>query len=219
MTDEEKPVKRRGGRVVKFPTDYEPPAREHAVPPPGLHNSKTDPRPNTPPAPSGLPGMGKRWTELHRRVEVDKEITWEEVVAEMDSEELARRQFRSKNGIFEGRPPGRVPMAFVRACDAELVSRGAVQWKSAYNAAISTLVEIAENGEKDSDRVKAAAMIIERIEGKVADKVVVTGPAGGQTVDEILLGVLAEVNAETAEAEAIARAHDYTSRMGARDDD
>lgn len=212
MTDEEKPEKRRG-KVVQFPGDYEPPAREHVVPPVGLHNSTTDPRPNTPPR-DGVPGMGKRWTELHRRVEVDKEITWDEVVAEMDSDELARRQFKGTNGTFTGRPPSRIPLGFVRACDAELVRRGAVDWRTAYRNAISTLVEVAKYGEKDSDRVKAAAMIIERIEGKVADKVVVTTAGAGESVDDILAGVLASVEAEEAENRAVARAHDYSARTG-----
>lgn len=213
--EQEKPVKRRGGgRVVEFPG----PAREHVVAPSGINDSKRDPRPNTPPR-DGIPGWGKRWTEMNQRVEVLKEITWGEVVAEMDVDELARRQFKSTRGSFEGRPPSRLPMNFVRACDAELVRRGAIQWRSAYTQAIDTLVEIAKGAEKDSDRVKAAAMIIERIEGKVPDKVVVTAAGVGESVDDILAGVLASVEAEAAEERAVARAHDYSTRMGSSDDE
>lgn len=216
MSDGETPKKRRGGRqrvVVEFPglkPEDEPGhmrPREDVIPRPGSKDAE-DTR-----TAGARYHAGKRWSDIMDRI-AKNEITWEDIVSEMDEEELARRQFRASTGTFVGRPPARPPLKFVQACDRELISRGALMWRSAYEKAIGTLVSIAESEEaKESDRIKAATLIIERIEGKVPDRVVVSAGASGETVDEILMGVVAKVSAEEAENAAIGRAHDYTSRI------
>lgn len=158
---------------------------------------------------------GKRWQEIFRRIE-SRELTWDEVADSMDDEELARYQFKSTDGTFRGRPPKWTPRDFIYACDRALASRGQMTWKTAYVNAVGEVTRIALNSEKDSDRLKALTMIIERIEGRVPDRLVVQA-SGGQSMEEMLAGVMAEVNAAAAEEQAIARAHDYATRSAATD--
>lgn len=91
--------------------------------------------------------------------------TWSE-------EELLRAQRKSKRGTWEGRPPKLVP----KAIHDELVRRKMSQAHDLLRdnliAAVGVLVEIAKDGEaQDSDRIKAAQLIIERVMGKTPERV------------------------------------------------
>jgi len=150
--------------------------------------------------------LGKRWSELLQRVE-DGETTWAEIASSLTPVELARGQIMDKNGRFTGRPPSMVPRAFFDACIRELLNRGSTLYKENYVDCIKAMTEIATtDGAKAADRIKAAQFVIERLEGKVPDRLEV------HAVDDPWQGLISGAVAEVAEEQAIANAHEYLNR-------
>jgi hypothetical protein len=148
--------------------------------------------------------LGKRWSEIIQNVK-DGEYTWSEFVEALSPEELARGQIKDKDGGWRGRPPEFVPRAFHDACIRELLARGKMIYKESYIIAIQSMAAIASSKTaKESDRIKAATFIVERIEGKVPDRVEVSAADPWQT---IIGGIVGEV-----EDEAVARAQEYFTR-------
>jgi len=149
--------------------------------------------------------LGKRWSEIIQAVK-NGEYTWDEFVGTLAVEELARGQLMDKNGSFTGRPPAYVPRAFHDACIKELLLRGKVLYKESYVAAIQAMTDIATNkAAKESDRIKAAQFVIERLEGKVPDKLEI---AAADPWQQIISGIVAEVDEEQ-----IMNAQSYLNRM------
>lgn len=108
-------------------------------------------------------------------------------VQELDDEELSRGRCRDRAGGFSGIAPA-LPHHIVRQMQRELIKRGGDQFSKAYLAAIKTLQGIATDpSEKAADRVKAAALIIERVSGKVPEKVVLADGTWDETFDDIIL--------------------------------
>jgi hypothetical protein len=102
-------------------------------------------------------------------------MTMEEFVAGLSPEELVRGKLKDRNGKFTGRPPAWVPHEFHRACIRELMRRGKELWQTNYLVAIEAMTQVAAGkvpGAKVSDRIKAAEFVIERLEGKTPDIVV-----------------------------------------------
>jgi hypothetical protein len=149
--------------------------------------------------------LGKRWSEIIIAVD-NKEYTWDEFCAALTPEELARGQLMSKDGDFVGRPPSFVPRAFHDACIRELLGRGRQLYKENYIKAIEAMTGIAESKTaKEADRIKAATFVIERLEGKVPDKLEVSVADPWQ---QIISGIVAE-----ADDEMVANAQEYLSRV------
>ena len=173
------------------------------VPPSGNPDNEADPRGRKK---LWVARLGKRWSQIIDDIR-NHEYTWEELVETLSPEELARGQLKDKNGGFVGRPPSFVPRAFHDACIRELLLRGKELYKENYVAAIKAMTDIATNpGVKESDRIKAATFVIERLEGKVPDQLVVTAADPWQA---IISDIVAEV-----EDDQIARAQDYLNRAG-----
>lgn len=149
--------------------------------------------------------LGKRWSEIIQQVK-DGHYTWDEFVGALTAEELARGQLMDKNGSFSGRPPSFVPKAFHDACIKELLGRGRILYKENYVKAIQAMTEIASSKTaKEADRIKAAQFVIERLEGKVPDRLEVSASDPWQ---QIISGIVAEV-----EEDQIANAQSYYNRM------
>lgn len=149
--------------------------------------------------------MGKRWSQIVRSVQ-DGEYTWEQFAASLHPRELARGQLFDSRGGFSGRPPKLVPRAFLDACVRELMKRGKRMYQENYLQAIDAMTKIAnDESVKPADRLKAAQFVIERLEGKVPERVeVTTAPAWQEMID----GITAQVS----EDRAVANAHDYLAR-------
>ena len=147
---------------------------------------------------------GKRWSEVITNVK-DGQFTWEEFVGTLSPTELARGQLKDKTGGFRGRPPALVPAAFHNACIRELMMRGQVAYRTHYMDAIKAMTDIAtaEFG-KPADRIKAAQFVIERLEGKVPERLEISQ---ANPMDAIISGIIAQ-----AEDAAIANAQDYLER-------
>lgn len=103
-------------------------------------------------------------------------MSMDEFVAQLSPEELVRGQIKAKDGTFRGAPPMWVPRAFHRACIAELMRRGKRLWQENYLSAIETMTAIATGagGASPGERLKAAQFVIERLEGKIPERLIVT---------------------------------------------
>ena len=147
---------------------------------------------------------GKRWSEIMLKVK-HGEFTWEEFVTTLSPTELARGQLKDKHGKFSGRPPTLVPGAFHNACIRELMMRGQTAYRENYMDAIKAMTSIANSTiAKDTDRIKAAQFVIERLEGKVPERLEISQV---NPMDALINGIIARV-----EDDAIANAQDYLER-------
>ena len=126
-------------------------------------------------------------------------MTMEQFVEGLSDEELVRGRLRDKNGNFTGAPPSWVPREFHRACVRELLRRGQELWREHYLDAIAAMTNIATDPRADpKDRIKAATFVIERIEGKVPERLEITA-------EEPWQAVISEIVADVPD-EAITRA-------------
>lgn len=132
-------------------------------------------------------------------------MTMEEFVEGLTPEELVRGRLKDKNGGFSGRPPAWVPHEFHRACMRELMKRGKTLWQVNYLAAIEAMTQVASGkvkGATVSDRLKAATFVIERLEGKTPEVVLIQDESPWQT---IISDIVAQVPDEQIEAARQAR--------------
>jgi hypothetical protein len=190
--------------VSLFGEDAKKSAGPVVIPPPGIPGQEHDSRKrhNMDPLETGTKTrLGKRWSQIFDEVERQHLYTWDEFCQSLSPTELARGTLADKNGNFAGRPPKFVPRQFLNACTRELLRRGGEMYRESYTVAIEAMTSIAgDRTAKASERIKAAQFVIERIEGKIPDRVVVSAEDPWQVA---LDGIVAEV----AEDEAIARAH------------
>ena len=136
--------------------------------------------------------------ELMKMLE-EQDIPLEDFVAKLTPEELARGQLLAEDGTFKGHPPKWVPRAFMQACVKELMKRGEQLYKGNYVAAIEVMIGLAHSPDVESAvRLRAAQFVIERIEGKTPDKIIL------ETRDSFAVRV-EELQAEMAEDEQLQR--------------
>ena len=101
---------------------------------------------------------------------MEKLLMGELKVEDLDDEELARGQCRDTQGHFSGRPPRIIPRELQQEMVRRLLDRGNELWRSAFNIAIRTHIEIASDpNNSPADRLKASQYIIERVAGKTPD--------------------------------------------------
>jgi len=135
-------------------------------------------------------------------------MSMREFVEQLSDEELHRGRLRDHTGGFRGRPPTWVPSEFHQACMRELLSRGASLYRENYLGAIRTMTAIAQDGRvKPADRIKAAQFVIERLEGKVPERLEITTEQPWQA---IIADIVADVSDEQlgAARKALAAAND-----------
>jgi hypothetical protein len=145
----------------------------------------------------GKPKMARAWQRILKDMK-DNDMTMKEFVESLSPEELVRGTVKNKNGHFSGRPTKWVPREFHRACIDELMKRGQRLWQENYLQAIQAMTEIASGkgaGQyaTPGERIKAAQFVIERLEGKVPEKLHVTSE---QPWALVLDGIVAEVSDE-----------------------
>lgn len=120
-------------------------------------------------------------------------MSLEEFVQQLTPEELVRGKLRDKNGGFVGRTPSWVPAEFHRACIRELMRRGKEMWQLNYLDAITAMTAIAKGevkGATAGDRLRAAQFVVERLEGKTPEIVLVGHDEPWQVViDDIVAQV------------------------------
>lgn len=91
-------------------------------------------------------------------------------VEDLDDEELARGQFRDRNGDFSGNPPKQIPREMHDQFVTELFERADVRLKEGLVACVDTMVEVATSPVYEAkDRLKAAQWVFERVRGKAPE--------------------------------------------------
>lgn len=146
--------------------------------------------------------MSRAWVRMERIMK-DTGMSMEEFVSQLSVEELVKGRLKDSGGGFRGRPPKWVPREFQQACLKELMNRGKELWMENYLTAIRAMTDIASGiGPAGSiatpgERLKAAQFVVERMEGKVPERLVVSQDQPWQTV---LDGIVAEVPQEAIEA-------------------
>ena len=134
--------------------------------------------------------MGEKWTRILDEIEASG-ITMEDFCKTLTPEELARGQLRNDDGSFRGAPTKWVPSEFHRACIRELMTRGKVLYQENYIAAIAAMTTIATDERVEpGQRIRAAQFVIERIEGKVPERLEV---GVSEPWQELLVGIVATV--------------------------
>lgn len=139
--------------------------------------------------------MGYTWTGALEHMKAEG-LTMKEFVEQLTPEELARGQLRQPDGSFSGRPPSWVPAEFHKECVRELMRRGKQLYQENYIQAIESMTKIANSpAVEPAQRIKAAQFVIERIEGKVPERLEVGVDAPWQ---QLLAGIVAELPADAA---------------------
>lgn len=138
--------------------------------------------------------MSRGWVRMEQIMK-ETGMTMEEFVAQLSVEELVKGKFRNVNGHMQGRAPKFVPREFQQACLKELMTRGQEMWLTNYHDAIKAMTDIASGRgigvhATPGERIKAAQFVVERMEGKVPERLVVSQDQPWQTV---LDGIVAEV--------------------------
>jgi hypothetical protein len=113
-------------------------------------------------------------------------------VDDLDDEEILRGQCRDKNGNFTGRPPTKYPRALHNGLRKEFQNRINQRWNEGADIALSTLIEVMQSRMAAAPaRVRAAEIWMERVQGKVPDKVeqTIELKAFEEDVDSLLVDV------------------------------
>lgn len=94
-------------------------------------------------------------------------------VKDLDDEELAKGQFRARDGGFSGNPPKQIPREMHDQFVTELFERADMRLREGLVACVDTMVEVASSPVYEAkDRLKAAQWVFERVRGKSPDVVV-----------------------------------------------
>lgn len=134
----------------------------------------------------------RSWGRMLKMLDAGQ-MTMAEFVETLSPEELAQGQLKDKDGRFKGQPPAWVPREFHRACIKELMRRGRFLWQSNYLEAIEVMTQVATDKRvKPADRLKAAQFIIERMEGKIPERVEVTVEDPWQLIIEDIVAEVPE---------------------------
>lgn len=127
--------------------------------------------------------LGKRWSQIHREVAEEHLYSWDDFVEGLDAGELARGQLRDKHQKFSGRPPEFIPRAFYLACQREMIKRFNFKMQSNLEVAADELVRLGTSDIMEpKDRIKVLQYLIERVVGKIPDKVVVAAADPWETI-------------------------------------
>jgi plasmid stability protein len=127
---------------------------------------------------AGRETRADRWARL-----LDGSLT----VRDLDDEEIANMQVRAADGTFGGKRRNSIPSHLAQQMRAESVRRANDMLRTAGPKAVKRLLEIAEDPDtKDTDAIRALALVMERALGKVPDKVIVEGvDRWGQTLNDV----------------------------------
>lgn len=91
-------------------------------------------------------------------------------VEDLDDEELARGQFRGRDGNFSGNPPKQIPREMHDQFVTELFARSDQRLREGLVACVDTMVEVATSPVYEAkDRLKAAQWVFERVRGKAPE--------------------------------------------------
>lgn len=126
--------------------------------------------------------LGKRWSQVYKEIE-NGDYTWDEFVETLSAEELARGQLAAEDGTFRGRPPDFIPRQFFLACKREMFDRFNVKIQANLEIATTELIRLSMSPEMEpKDRAKILQYMIERVMGKVPDRLEVAAADPWETI-------------------------------------
>lgn len=127
---------------------------------------------------------------------LDGELTMQD----LDDEELARRQCRTRDGDFSGRPP-ELNRKFQALFQSELLRRGEGEFAKFGKLAIKVVAKLAFSQYTDEAvRLRAANILIERVYGKVPEVIrAIVANKWDETVEEVTFQMDDEQSGEQAE--------------------
>lgn len=104
-----------------------------------------------------------------------------DLILSWDDEELRRGYRRNKAGVFDERnAPEVIPRAVYNELWRRTIATCNEMMRTAMPEAIAVLIELAKSDKvKDADRIKAIQMIMDRVLGKVPEKVLVAETEAG----------------------------------------
>lgn len=93
-------------------------------------------------------------------------------VADLDDDEVEQMRVKGRDGRFHGKPPGQVPRALLVELQRRHGEDAVQRLRGHLHASVDLLGATVRNTDADlALRVRSAAMIIERVLGKVPDRV------------------------------------------------
>lgn len=112
-------------------------------------------------------------------------------IEDLDDEEVAAGRLKAADGTFRGRPPVVIPAELVQAMRREWLSRAEDKLRNALlEKGIGTLTELAGSDRIDpAVRLRAATILMERVMGKVPDKIQL---AAEDPVETLFRNILAD---------------------------
>lgn len=123
-------------------------------------------------------------------------------IEDLTDEELMRGQLMDATGRFRGKQPQWVPRQFLAAMQRQVISRAADKWNANLLQAQEELIKLGMDPRVDSGvRFRALTYIIERTQGKIPDKVEMTGTI--KPYEELLQGVTVVRDIEIIDAEVV----------------
>lgn len=135
--------------------------------------------------------IGEGWSAALEKMKQEN-MTMAEFVQFLTPEELARGRLRNADGSFRGAPARWVPAEFHRECIRELMRRGKEMYQESYIDAIQTMRTIANSPSVEpAQRIKAAQFVIERLEGKVPEKLEI---GMSEPWQEMITGIVATMD-------------------------
>lgn len=149
--------------------------------------------------------LGQRWSRIVQNVK-DGVFTWDEFCENLTPKELVRGQLMGADGRFAGKPPSFVPRAFIHAAARELHKRFNEKMQENLLSATEELIKLGMDPTVEArDRIKVLQYVIERVVGKVPDKVEVHK---ADPWEDILFEIQRE-----ADAAAASKENPYAARM------
>lgn len=152
-----------------------------------------------------LKGNRPRTTPIKPKTRLQQLIDGDLTVEDLDDDELRLGRTKNAAGNFGGRPPKMLPATLVQAMQVEFRKRIQERLDETAETAINALLDVAANKKQAGvARVNAANSLLERVIGKVPDKVVqdIVVHKFEEDLGDIFVEVPDEVARKRAEKEA-----------------
>lgn len=126
----------------------------------------------------------------------------EEDVTEWSEEELVQGRRKASDGTWGGRRPKLVPTAVHDQLVKQTLSEANQLLLSQAPRAIEMLFDLAENAEDEGVRLKAVGMILDRVMGKVTEKIDLRAEVELKPWEEAIIAAVVPLPIEGREADA-----------------
>lgn len=138
--------------------------------------------------------------ELSRNQQLDQGLI---TVRDLDDEELARQTCRNKDGKFVGGHTFKHRDKTIADMDREFMRRGAQLIRRGFLPAIKSVADLSKYAESEKTRLDASVHLIDRVQGKIVDRVVTVDLTPHSETSEVITDELAKALGMDAAAEIL----------------